>query len=455
MRAGFRLVQQTRYNRSFRGTSDAVGRRLAQARHWVVGRIPGLQDPAQSTSSLVPGTFSPAPAPYSGLAGDGTQPLGEERERRRLRDQLRAPLEPVLRIPAPFLLAALVVLGAGLYFFSIGRNRYQVESSFIVRLPQAAPAAGGTLLGSTLAGPVMLGSLEDGRFLAVYLTSPEVMRRVFLQLKPEESWARTGRDPLAGLPEGASFDQQLAFFRRQVFISPQDLTGVINLTTVGLDPEPAFRLNQLLLQEAEQFLNSTNQDISLNQQQFFEQEVERARERLDQATVALNNFKNQYGEIDPAQTAAATSGFITQLESRLVDLKVQESSLKRQFKDHSTPEVAYITDQVRELQRQIREERNLLVNPDGKDFNRIVAEGSKLDTEVLLATEALKSAITSADANRQRVQQQLKFLVRLSDPQEPTEQAMDWRWKGFLGALGGLVAVWGVGSFSLGIINRR
>ena len=372
-----------------------------------------------------------------------------------MRDRLKAPLEPMLRIPVPFLLAALVVLGSGLYFFSIGRNRYQVESSFIVRLPQAQAAPGGTLLGTTLAGPVMLGSLEDGRFLAVYLTSPEVMRRVFLQLTPEETWGRIERDPLAGLPKGASFDEQLAFFRRQVFIAPEDLTGVINLTTVGLDSAPTYRLNQLLLQEAEQFLNRTNQDISLNQQQFFEKEVDRAREQLDKATVALNNFKNQYGEFDPAQTAVATSGFISELESRLVDLKVQEASLKRQFKDESTPEVAYVTDQVRELERQIREERNLLVDPEGKDLNRIVAEGSKLETEVLLATEALKSAITSADANRQRVQQQLKFLVRLAEPVEPTDQAMDWRWRGFLATIGGLIVVWGVGSFSLGIINRR
>lgn len=454
------MIQQTRYSRSrysrsLRGTSDALTRRLAQARHWAGTRIAALQPRLRSSGTLVPGTFPPGATPDGDTGAAGAPPQAEEAERIRLRDRLKAPLEPVLRIPVPFILASLVVLGSAVYFFSIGRNRYQVESSFIVRLPQAPPAAGGTLLGSTLAGPVMLGSLEDGRFLAVYLTSPEVMRRVFLQLNPEDTWGRTEADPLAGLPKGASFDDQLAFFRRQVFIAPQDLTGVINLTTVGLAPEPAYRLNRLLLQEAEQFLNRTNQDISLNQQQFFEQEVDRARDRLDKATAALNAFKNQYGEVDPAQTASATSGFITELESRLVDLKVQEASLKRQFLDHSTPEVAYVTDQVRELERQIREERELLVNPEGKDLNRIVAEGSKLDTEVLLATEALKSAITSADANRQRVQQQLKFLVRLSDPQEPTDQSMDWRWKGFLATLGGLVVVWGVGSFSLGIINRR
>jgi capsular polysaccharide transport system permease protein len=372
-----------------------------------------------------------------------------------LRRRLKAPLEPVIRLPWPLIMAGLVTLASGLYFFSIGRSRFQVESSFIVRLPEAPASTGSSLLGATLAGPTMLGSLEDGRFLAVYLTSPEVMKRVFLRLNPQESWARDGRDPFAGLRSDANLDQQIAFFRRQVFVVPQDLTGVINLSTIGLAPEPAFRLNQLLLQEAEVFLNRVNQSISTTQQQFAEQEVQRARQRLDGALLAFNAFKNQYGELDPAQSAAGTTSYITALESQLVDLRVQEASLKRQFKDHSTPEVAYITDQVRELERLIQEERAQLVNPAGRDLNRLVAEGSKLETEVVLATEALKSAITAANNSRQNSQKQVKFLVRLADPVLPELQYSDWRWQGFLASLGGLVVVWGIGSFVLGIVDRR
>jgi len=398
--------------------------------------------------SLRPDSSPSEPGFGSPLERDSITGLG-------LRRRLKAPLEPIVRLPVPLLLAGLVVLGSGAYFFGIGRSRYQVESSFIVRLPEAPASTGSSLLGSTLAGPTMLGSLEDGRFLAVYLTSPEVMRRVFLKLEPDKAWGRSGRDPFAGLKAGANFNQQLDFFRRQVFVVPQDLTGVINLTTVGLAPEPSFRLNQLLLEEAEGFLNRVNQSISSTQQSFAEQEVQRARQRLDQASQAFNAFKNQFGELNPAQTAAGTSSYITSLESKLVDLKVQEASLKRQFKDHSTPEVAYITDQVRELESQISEERAQLVNPEGRDLNRLVAEGSKLETEVMLATEALKSAITAADNSRQRSQQQVKFLVRLADPALPEIQAYDWRLKGFLASLGGLVVLWGIGTFVLGIVDRR
>ena len=101
-----------------------------------------------------------------------------------LRSRLKARIEPVLNLPLPLLLAGLVMVGSAVYFFGVGRSRYLVQSSFIVRLPEAPATTSSTLLGTTLAGPTMLGSLEDGRFLAVYLTSPEVMKRVFLRLQP-------------------------------------------------------------------------------------------------------------------------------------------------------------------------------------------------------------------------------------------------------------------------------
>jgi hypothetical protein len=219
--------------------------------------------------------------------------------------------------------------------------------------------------------------------------------------------------------------------------------------------EAAYRLNQLLLEEAESFLNRVNQNISRNQQQFSEQEVELARKRLDRASFALNSFKNQYGEVSPDQSATATSSFITSLESKLVDLKVEEASLKRQFKDPSTPEVAFVTDQVKELERQIAEERALLVTPEGRDFNRLTAESSKLQTEVTLATEALGAAIRAADSNRQNSLSQAKFLVRLAIPQQAQDQNITWRWQGQLAVIGSLMVLWGLGSFTLGIVNRR
>jgi capsular polysaccharide transport system permease protein len=361
----------------------------------------------------------------------------------------------LLSRPHPLVFGAVFILGAGIYFFGVGRDRYQVTSSFIVRLPQAPQATTSSLLGATVAGPTMLGSLEDGRFLAVYLTSPEVMKRVFLQLKPEVAYAKKGLDLYAGLDRSSNFDQQLAFFRRQVFVIPQDLTGVINMTTVGLDAKTSYKLNLLLLDEAERFLNATNQDISKNQQDFAEQEIVAAKSRLDKATAALNAFKDQFSEVDVAQEATQSSNYINQLENKLVDLKVEEAALKRQYKDPATPEVLYVTDQIRELEIQIAKEKRSLVSPDGQNYNRRIAQARLLENEVAFATDALKAAMTFANNRRQETQQQIKFLVKLSDAELPQMQHYDWRIKGFLAAIAIVIVAWGVTTFTLGVVNRK
>ncbi|EDY37446.1 putative ABC transporter involved in polysaccharide efflux [Cyanobium sp. PCC 7001] len=341
------------------------------------------------------------------------------------------------------------------YFGVIGRSRYQVTSDFIVRLPQAPNNVTPSLLGTVLAGPTMLGSLEDGRFLAVYLTSPEVMQRVFLRLEPETTYAKKGLDPFAGMPKDAPFDQKLAFFRRQVSVVPQDLTGVIQLTTTGLNPATAFELNRLLLNEAENFLNTSNQNISRNQQTFAEQELENARERLAKAQQALAAFNDSQGEINPEASAEATSRYIAGMEAKLVDLQVEEGRLRRQFLDPNAPEVAFVTDQIIELKQQIDEERAKLVGPDEKNLNQRLVKLRNLQTEVGFAEASVKAAQLAADNSRLESQRQLKFLVLLSNPETPSGQSLDWRWKGLLSLVGLLLVGWGVASFVLGISRRQ
>lgn len=355
----------------------------------------------------------------------------------------------------PLTVAAAVLLISAVYFFGIGRNRYQVTSSFIVRLPQLQSTTASSLIGTTLAGPTMLGSLEDGRFLSVYLTSPEVMKRVFSRLNPTESYQKQGLDLYTGLSKNANFDERLAFFRRQVFVVPQDLTGVINMTTIGLNPKTSYRLNSLLLQEAEDFLNKSNQKISQTQQSFAEQEVITARKRLDESSAKLSEFKNNYGNVNVTQEAALSTGYISQLESQLATLRVQEAALKRQFMDHSSPEVAYVTDQVNELSEQIREEKNSLVSADGKNLNSLMSLEKSLENEVAFATTALNTVMAFATDRRRETQQQIKFLVRLSDAELPAMQNYDWRFKGFLAVIGVILVAWGATSFALGIASRK
>ncbi len=376
-----------------------------------------------------------------------------------VRDRVTGALSSI-RLPAvrwdlmPGLLAVLVIIASGIYSFGIGRNRFQVVSSFIVKQPATPPTTTATFLGPVAAGPTMLGSLEDGRFLAVYLTSPQVMGRVFDKLDAERVFQKRWPDPYAGLVANANLNQRLDFFRRQVWVWPQELTGVIQLTTTGLDPKTSFRLNELLLQEAQVFLNRMNQSISRDQKLFAEGEVSRARSELDRAIAALNEFQRKNGQLSPQQESEGTSSYLTSLEAKLVDLKVEESALRRQYKDPEAPEVVYVADQVRELEKEIAAQRRLLVSPQGRNLNQRATQGQVLQDQVTFANQLLQSALTASNNSRADSERQVKFLVRLSDPKTPAQPDSSWRWKVFFATFGGLIVVWGVGKLVLGISRR-
>ena len=226
------------------------------------------------------------------------------------------------------------------------------------------------------------------------------------------------------------------------------------MTTSGFTPEQALELNQSLLLQSRRFVNEVNQSISADQNLFAEKEVKLAEENLRAATKKLELFQDQYGQLNPETEQEATSSFISQLESRLVDLKVEEATLRRQYRDPDAPEVAFIADQVRELERQIREERQKAVSENGRDLNRLAAQATSLRSDVEFAANSLQAARLAADNSRRESQRQLKFVVMLNQPQLPVTPDPNWRWQAFLGSIGIIVIAWGVGGFVLAAMRR-
>ena len=239
----------------------------------------------------------------------------------RLKAGLRQPWGKLIGGPT---LAALFVGCAAIYCFGIGRDRYQTTSSFVVRQP-LPPATSTTMVLGNLQSSSVLSSLEDGRYLQVYLKSNDVKNAVF----PEQStfldqYAPKAPDLWSWISSDANQQQQLSFFQNQLQVIPQELSGAIVLTTSAFSAETSFELNQALLRQAQKFVNEVNQSISADQLAFAEKQVTFAQNRLTKASDALEAFQDRYGQLNPLAEQSATTSFITGLESRLVDLKVEE-----------------------------------------------------------------------------------------------------------------------------------
>ncbi len=348
-------------------------------------------------------------------------------------------------------LLLLPVLGSAVYFYMIARDRFVTRSDFVIRKAEDAANADGGSLGSLLGRSNQL-SLEDARFLKTYLQSPQVLSDLKRSYNIEKSYARDGRDPFAGIKVGSSPEKTLNFFKKQVSVSLDELSGAIVLRTVALNPKASYDLNRFMLAKSEQFVNRLNQDISLKQLDFAESELRRARANLEQIKNRLITYQNNNAVvIDPKAEAELAAVTISKLQERLVEKKVELATLRRQYKDPREPEVLAIADETRELEQQIAKERSLLLSVKGRNLNRKAADVVKLESELSFATDSYKLALTSVEKARVESTRQQKFMALLSAPQLPEDPDNNWRSKGFITILASSAVAFSLTKFVFGM----
>ncbi len=345
---------------------------------------------------------------------------------------------------------------SALYAFNIGRSRYSSVSEFYVQQPVPVNSAATSIFGSGVSVPQMMNSLLDGQYLKVFLASPDIKNKLYPNPEElEKIYAPEQPDIFSGLQPDSTADTQLDFYRRQISIESQPMTGSVIIRTFGFQPEQALKLNQMLLSQSQKFVNEVNQSISADQKIFAEKELDIAENNLEEAKQKLQAFQDRYGQLSPEVEQQTTSSFIAQLESNLVDLKVELATLRRRYIDQSSPEVAYVSDQVQELERQIREERRKAVGPNGRDLNKLTSQSASLQSDVEFASKSLDAARIAVDNSRRESQRQLKFIVMLSKPQLSIEEDMNWRWQFFLASVGIVIVSWAAGGFLLAAIRKN
>ena len=210
------------------------------------------------------------------------------------------------------------ILFSGVYFYFIARDRYVTRSDFVIRkADDNATSTAGAGLASLLVQGNQL-SLEDARFLKTYLQSPQVLADLSRTYDLDKAYAQSGIDPFAGIKPGLSSEKRLKFFKKQVAVTLDELSGAIVLRTIGLNPKASLDLNRFMLAKSEQFVNHLNQDISQKQWGFAEQELERARENLNQAKNRLLVYQESNTVIDPKAEAELASQTISKLQEKLV-----------------------------------------------------------------------------------------------------------------------------------------
>ncbi len=351
------------------------------------------------------------------------------------------------------LVAAGSLLITTIYFYGIGRNRYITSADVVVRKSQNESSTTFSL--GAFLGSGNTGSLEDARYLKTYLLSTQVLEDLEEKMPFVNLNKKKFPDVFAGLNTNISREEKYFFYRKQVSVTLDEISGILKVTTIGFEPSTSLNINNFLLNQAELFVNKLNQDIYKKQLDFAKKQVTDNLEKLEIAQNELQSFQLKNKSLDLSFDAATTNNLIATLESNLAQKKVELATMKKKFVSPKAPEVLDVLNLVEEIEKMIENERRAVVSPEGKNLNKKVAKLNNLRSKLAFAEDLYKSALSTSESTRIDSLQQQRFLAIVSKPVLAEQQYLYWRHKGFLTVIVIITIIYFLSKFLLGLSENH
>ena len=314
------------------------------------------------------------------------------------------------------------VVATAIYSLSSKAPLYTSRTQFAVEDRQQG---GNTTLGG-LATAVGIVSGEPNAIYTVkrFIESPDALAKLEESYGFREYFYSPNGDLLTRLAEQASNDAVLEYFRRQVIARVSTKENIITLEVSAFDPQISKELSASLLAIVETFVNDLNARALNDQVRFQEQKVAEAQSDVLTARLALTEWRNRNGAVDPMAQVQLLQGLIGNLETELSSVQsdlslLEESDDAQRF----TPRIDALKDQERIILRQIEAARERLASSSDNAVSMQIDEYERLYAALEFAEHDLELATASLETARQVILQQQKYLLIISNPSLPSDQS--------------------------------
>lgn len=342
------------------------------------------------------------------------------------------------------LFVAIVVLPslvAVVYFGLLASDVYVSESRFVVRAPGKPSASPfGTLLGSS-----GFASANDDSYAVVdYVRSRNALfdsnkdgmvRRIYSE--PGISML----DRFDGPFRGRTNEHLYRYFGNKVDISFDSSSQVTTLQVGAYSPKDARALNERLLEHSEQLINRLSERGRTDAIQSAQIQVEDARSKARNAIVALGEFRNSSGIIDPEKQASINLQMISKEQDALLAERMQLAQLEAYTPRN--PQIPASRTRIRVLEREIaRQSGNVAGAP--KSLSAAATRYQQLQFDADFAGKQLAVALAALQEAENDARRKQIYVERIAEPNLPDYPLEPRRFRSIMATLVLSLLAWGV-----------
>lgn len=345
--------------------------------------------------------------------------------------------------PANFIFlvtVAIPTLLAVIYFGFLSSDVYISESRFVVRSPTKAAV---TSLGQVLSGSALNGSSEESNAVVNYLES----RGAFDQSDSDGLLSRSYRAATIfwldrfGSLTGESRERFYEYYRKKVLVDQEATTQVLQLTVRAFTPADARAINERLLERSETLVNRLSDRARADLVAVARGEVDQAKAQARSAALALAEYRDRAGIIDPEKEAAIRLQMVSKLQDELITTRTQ----LRQMQEYTpkASQIPYLRTQLAELQREI-DEQTAGIAGSSRSLSAAAARYQVLMLDSMLADKQLAASLASLQEAQAEARRKRAYVERIAEPSLPDYPLEPRRLRAILATLVlGLIA-WGV-----------
>jgi capsular polysaccharide transport system permease protein len=312
----------------------------------------------------------------------------------------------------PFVSYMLVVmLLSGLYYGAISARLFVSESRFAIRSKEVAAPTG--LLAGLMGPP---SGLTDITAVSDYIRSPDMLRILEQRHKLRQLYAQPRLDLLQWLPQGASEEDFLAFYRRHVIVKLDREANTVIVQVRSFNPESSLNVADSVIELTGEFVDGMSQKMRSETLKSAKAELEQANRVADSARRKVASFRAAGSDLDPTQSGAAVVGGVAAMEASAAQTRAELASLMT-YSQPNAPVVRQLQARLSAINSQIASLRAQQSN--SAPLSKQVTDFETVQLERANAERTLALAQTAFDQARATAEQREKYVVNIVNPNRP------------------------------------
>jgi capsular polysaccharide transport system permease protein len=338
------------------------------------------------------------------------------------------------------------------YMLFVASPRYvsEFEITYQAYQPPQTLAAG---LVQSFFGSSTTGTVDLSTILYEYVRSQAMLDKIDKQLHLREYYSSTKVDFLSRMNPKANKAIFLKYYLWYVSAS-QGWGGYLTVDVQAFDPDFAYRVAQAIVKTCDQMVDQLTNRAAQDEVRYAQEVVNKAEARVRKARLAMTDFQNGHGILNPPGSANQLGGIVGTLEANLAVAQTQLATLAATAP--RSPQVAAVKAQIAATEKQLNQERLRLANAaDATAYSKLLDEYSALQLEQEFAKTAYLSAQQGLEVARADAAHKQIYLIDFAPPYRPDKQNIEFAVFYTLTALVASLLLFGIGSLVAGALRDQ